>query len=73
MQVSWPFRLRCEICGVEREAIVEERQINRLSSGGFSPLRCTACGALSAKPTVRRWELTLADRRFLRATRITPE
>lgn len=73
MEESWLFWLRCEICGAEKEALVRDRLLHKLSSGGFSPLKCSECGALSAKPSARPWTLTAADRKFLRQMRIAPE
>lgn len=70
---GWLFWLRCEMCGAEKETLVMETSLHRLSSGGFSPLRCHECGALSAKPGPRPWVLGPNDRKFLRGMRISPE
>jgi hypothetical protein len=71
MEGTWLFWMQCEICGDERSAVVPDRSLRRLSSGGFAPLPCGACGARSAKPGRPPWQLTASDRKFLRSLRIT--
>jgi hypothetical protein len=73
MEGTWLFWLRCEICGAEQEAVVRDAVLHKLSSGGFAPLPCHACGARSAKPAARPWELTMLDRTFLRRLWIAGE
>lgn len=70
MEGAWLFWLRCEVCGAEKETVVRETALHRLSSGGFSPLRCAACGALSARPGPPPWQPTAPDRKLLRSLRI---
>jgi hypothetical protein len=67
---AWSFFLRCGTCGDEAETTVFERSLQRLSSGGFAPLRCEACGAFSLVPTARPWAPTANDQKLLRSMRI---
>jgi len=71
MAGTWFFLLLCDVCERRSEAMVPEADLRRLSSGGFAPLPCPACGAWSARPTVRPWDLSLPDRKLLRSMHIT--
>lgn len=71
MEAAWDFSLACGLCDERWDARIPDASIRRLSSGGFAPLRCRACGAFSARPTARPWAPGLNDRTFLRKLRIT--
>lgn len=73
MEAPWQFWLRCDICEATAQVDVRPASLHRLSSGGFSPLRCGSCGALSARPGPPPWQLSANDRKFLRSMRITPQ
>jgi hypothetical protein len=70
VEASWNFWLKCGACGDVSERVVVASRLQRLSSGGFAPLPCLECGSNAAAPTVRPWDLTTNDRRFLRSMRI---
>lgn len=60
--------LKCGACGHVVERVVKIAAL--VGAATFAPLRCVECLAQACEPTVRPYELSHGDRKFLRAMRI---
>lgn len=58
--------LKCGTCGDVAERLVRVARV----SARFAPLQCPECLAWTVEPTIRPWDITTNDRRFLRRMRI---
>ena len=64
------LRLACGVCGTQSIGTFALAELRVSASGEFEPLACHTCGQPAVVPTAPPWELTPADRTWLRAIRI---